>query len=51
MLNNDEKPSVGAGVMVSVETGSGYMATERVLISEDAVSSFSIVRIAWILPE
>ncbi|XP_057543504.1 E3 ubiquitin protein ligase RIE1-like [Amaranthus tricolor] len=40
MLNNDEKPSVGAGVMVSVETGCGYVATERVLLSEDAQSFF-----------
>lgn len=34
--NNDEKPEVGAGVMVPVETGSGCLATERVLLPEDA---------------
>ncbi|GMH15144.1 hypothetical protein Nepgr_016985 [Nepenthes gracilis] len=33
---NAEKPSVGAGVMVPVDTSSGYLATERVLLPEDA---------------
>ena len=38
MLNNDEKFGVGAGLMVPMETGSGDLATERVLLPEDAVS-------------
>ncbi|CAO2829945.1 unnamed protein product [Amaranthus hypochondriacus] len=36
MLNNDEKFGVGAGLMVPVETGSGDLAAERVLLPEDA---------------
>ncbi|XP_048440832.1 E3 ubiquitin protein ligase RIE1 [Pyrus x bretschneideri] len=32
----EEKPSVGAGKMIPVETTSGYLAVERVLLSEDA---------------
>ncbi|KAK9750252.1 hypothetical protein RND81_02G182300 [Saponaria officinalis] len=36
MSSNSEKPGVGAGVMVPVHTGSGYLATERVLLPEDA---------------
>ncbi|GAB2279935.1 hypothetical protein Dimus_014570 [Dionaea muscipula] len=34
--NNEEKPSVGAGQMVPFDTGSGYLANERVLLAEDA---------------
>ncbi|GAB4828696.1 E3 ubiquitin protein ligase rie1 [Ancistrocladus abbreviatus] len=34
--NNEGKASVGAGVMVPSETSSGYLATERVLLPEDA---------------
>lgn len=33
---DDEKPRVGAGTMVPVETSSAYLATERVLLPEDA---------------
>ncbi|KAB2620073.1 E3 ubiquitin protein ligase RIE1 [Pyrus ussuriensis x Pyrus communis] len=34
--NSEEKPSVGAGKMIPVETSSGYLAVERVLLPEDA---------------
>lgn len=33
---DEEKPSVGAGRMVPIETSSGYLATERILLPEDA---------------
>ncbi|KAL9273261.1 E3 ubiquitin protein ligase RIE1-like protein, partial [Drosera capensis] len=33
--SNMSKTSVGAGQMVPLETGSGYLATERVLLPED----------------
>ncbi|XP_074309324.1 E3 ubiquitin protein ligase RIE1 isoform X2 [Silene latifolia] len=36
MSSNEDKPSVGAGVMVPMDTSSGYLATERVLLPEDA---------------
>ncbi|KAH9622717.1 hypothetical protein KSS87_002555 [Heliosperma pusillum] len=36
MSRNGEKPGVGAGVMVPMDTSSGYLATERVLLPEDA---------------
>ncbi|XP_028785294.1 E3 ubiquitin protein ligase RIE1 [Neltuma alba] len=36
MLNNEEKPTGGAGSMVPLETTSGYLANERVLLPEDA---------------
>ncbi|RXH70351.1 hypothetical protein DVH24_007607 [Malus domestica] len=35
-VSSEEKPSVGAGKMIPVETSSGYLAVERVLLSEDA---------------
>ncbi|CAN6675394.1 unnamed protein product [Malus baccata var. baccata] len=35
-MSSEEKPSVGAGKMIPVETSSGYLAVERVLLSEDA---------------
>ncbi|XP_057962596.1 E3 ubiquitin protein ligase RIE1-like isoform X4 [Malania oleifera] len=35
---NEEKPTVGSGTMVPVETSSGYLANDRVLLPEDAVS-------------
>lgn len=38
LFNEEEKPSVGAGKMVPVETSSGYLANERILLPEDAVS-------------
>lgn len=34
--NNEEKDSGGAGSMVPIETTSAYMATERILLPEDA---------------
>ncbi|KAL8142085.1 hypothetical protein V2J09_015117 [Rumex salicifolius] len=34
--DNEKKPSVGAGLMIPVESSSGYVATERVLLPEDA---------------
>ncbi|GAB2296933.1 hypothetical protein Dimus_031035 [Dionaea muscipula] len=34
--NDEEKQSIGAGHMIPVETSSGYLATERVLLPEDA---------------
>ncbi|XP_048428989.1 E3 ubiquitin protein ligase RIE1-like isoform X2 [Pyrus x bretschneideri] len=34
--NSEEKPSVGAGKMIPVESSSGYLAVERVLLPEDA---------------
>ncbi|XP_031273219.1 E3 ubiquitin protein ligase RIE1-like isoform X1 [Pistacia vera] len=36
ILNNDEKPGVGAGKMIPLETSSGYLANERILLPEDA---------------
>ncbi|XP_057962594.1 E3 ubiquitin protein ligase RIE1-like isoform X2 [Malania oleifera] len=33
---NEEKPTVGSGTMVPVETSSGYLANDRVLLPEDA---------------
>ncbi|KAL8137503.1 hypothetical protein V2J09_003504 [Rumex salicifolius] len=33
---NEEKTSIGAGVMVPVESSSAFLATERVLLPEDA---------------
>ncbi|XWS34432.1 hypothetical protein CRYUN_Cryun21dG0038300 [Craigia yunnanensis] len=36
IINNGEKPSVGAGKMVPVETRGGYLANERILLPEDA---------------
>ncbi|KAK4596853.1 hypothetical protein RGQ29_014757 [Quercus rubra] len=35
-LSNEEKPNGGAGSMVPVETSSGYLAIERILLPEDA---------------
>ncbi|KHG00424.1 E3 ubiquitin ligase RIE1 -like protein [Gossypium arboreum] len=35
-INIGEKPSVGAGKMVPIETSSGYLANERILLPEDA---------------
>ncbi|PON81808.1 43kDa postsynaptic protein [Trema orientale] len=34
--SDEEKPKVGAGRMVPLETNSGYLATERILLPEDA---------------
>ncbi|KAF3432112.1 hypothetical protein FNV43_RR26851 [Rhamnella rubrinervis] len=34
--SNEWKPAVGAGKMIPIETGSEYLATERVLLPEDA---------------
>ncbi|KAK6242375.1 hypothetical protein SCA6_007764 [Theobroma cacao] len=36
IINNGGKASVGAGKMVPVETSSGYLANERILLPEDA---------------
>ncbi|KAJ0094510.1 hypothetical protein Patl1_15549 [Pistacia atlantica] len=36
ILNSDEKPGVGAGKMIPLETSSGYLANERILLPEDA---------------
>lgn len=36
LFNEEEKPSVGAGKMVPVETSSGYLANERILLPQDA---------------
>jgi integrator complex subunit 11 len=41
MGNEEKRPRVGAGKMVPVETSSGYLSTERVLLPEDAVSYLS----------
>lgn len=38
IVSNEEKPSIGAGKMVPTETSSGYLANERILLPEDAVS-------------
>uniref|UniRef100_A0A3Q7FZA7 EF-hand domain-containing protein n=2 Tax=Solanum lycopersicum TaxID=4081 RepID=A0A3Q7FZA7_SOLLC len=37
ICKNEEKPRVGAGRMVPIETSSGYLATERILLPEDAL--------------
>jgi len=36
IVSNEEKPNGGAGSMVPVETSSGYLANERILLPEDA---------------
>ncbi|XVF85449.1 hypothetical protein PTKIN_Ptkin17bG0119100 [Pterospermum kingtungense] len=36
IINNGEKPCVGAGKMVPIETNGGYLANERILLPEDA---------------
>ncbi|KAI4340729.1 hypothetical protein MLD38_025538 [Melastoma candidum] len=36
IISNGEKPVVGAGKMVPVETSSGYLANEQLLLPEDA---------------
>ncbi|PSR91037.1 E3 ubiquitin protein like [Actinidia chinensis var. chinensis] len=36
MYSNEEKAGIGAGRMVPVETSSGYLANERILLPEDA---------------
>ncbi|XP_010534170.1 PREDICTED: E3 ubiquitin protein ligase RIE1 [Tarenaya hassleriana] len=36
MQNDDEKPSASGGKMVPLDTGSGYLSNERVLLPEDA---------------
>ncbi|XP_059310304.1 E3 ubiquitin protein ligase RIE1-like [Lycium ferocissimum] len=36
LCKDEEKPSVGAGRMVPMETSSGYLATERILLPDDA---------------
>ncbi|XP_009765931.1 cleavage and polyadenylation specificity factor subunit 3-II [Nicotiana sylvestris] len=36
ICKDEEKPSVGAGKMVPIETSSGYLANERILLPEDA---------------
>ncbi|TYH84127.1 hypothetical protein ES332_D02G177700v1 [Gossypium tomentosum] len=36
IINNREKPSLGAGKMIPIETSSGYLANERILLPEDA---------------
>ncbi|KAL1179175.1 hypothetical protein V6Z11_A03G142700 [Gossypium hirsutum] len=36
IINNREKPSLGAGKMIPIETSSGYLANERILLAEDA---------------
>lgn len=41
VMGDEEKSRVRAGKMVPVETSSGYLATERVLLPEDAVSYLS----------
>lgn len=41
ICSNEEKAAGGAGRMVPVETSSGYLANERVLLPEDAVSLIS----------
>ena len=38
--SDEEKPQVGAGRMVPIETSSGYLANERILLPEDAVSYY-----------
>lgn len=38
MSSNEEKAGGGAGRMIPVETSGGYLANERVLLPEDAVS-------------
>ncbi|KAL5073155.1 hypothetical protein RYX36_012139 [Vicia faba] len=37
LLNNEEKASGEAGLMVPTETSSGYLANERIVLPEDAV--------------
>ncbi|KAI4357543.1 hypothetical protein L6164_001483 [Bauhinia variegata] len=36
MSSNEEKPTGGAGTMVPIETSSGYLANDRILLPEDA---------------
>ncbi|XP_076904333.1 E3 ubiquitin protein ligase RIE1-like [Bidens hawaiensis] len=45
--NNDDKPDVGAGRMIPVELSVGYLAVERVLLPEDAVSLLMMILLKW----
>ncbi|WCJ33620.1 Zinc finger C3HC4 type (RING finger) family protein [Euphorbia peplus] len=36
VISDEEKPGVGAGKMIPIETSSGYLANERILLPEDA---------------
>lgn len=40
--SDENKPDVGAGKMVPLESNVGYLAVERVLLPEDAVSVFEL---------
>lgn len=42
--SDENKPDVGAGKMVPVESNVGYLAVERVLLPEDAVSLFELLK-------
>lgn len=42
-MGDEEKPSVGSGKMVPIETSSEYLANERILLPEDAVSCFCYI--------
>lgn len=48
---NDDMPDKGAGVMVPVESSSGYVVSERVLLPEDAVSPILFFKIGTVLSE
>ncbi|MBA0550839.1 hypothetical protein Golob_021751 [Gossypium lobatum] len=48
IINIGEKPSVGVGKMVPVETSSGYLANERILLPEDAVSYGIIMELLFL---
>ena len=48
--NNEEKSGVGAGTMFPTETSSGYLANERILLPEDAVSCCFIVELLAYFP-
>ena len=49
-MNNEEKSGVGAGKMIPTEMSSGYLANERVLLPEDAVSCCFIVKLLAYFP-
>lgn len=47
---DEDRVGNAAGRMVPIETSSGYMVNEQILLPEDAVSGFSVFRIQICIP-
>lgn len=50
-MNNEEKSGVGAGTMIPAEMSSGFLANERILLPEDAVSWCFIMELLALFPK